>query len=466
MPNRFTHLPAAPTRPALSRPRNLALGLALALPVLSLSTSAYAAQAAPAATPAARQIGTVRSIEGNTLTLTTDAGAQVTVTVAPTARVLQLPPGSTDLKAAQVAAISDVAVGDRVLVTGAPGDSAAQFSANRVILMKSGAIAQKHESEQADWQRRGTGGIVSAIDPATGTLTVSAGARKLQVVTSSTTIFRRYAGDSVKFEDAKLGTVSQIEVGDQLRVRGGRSQTDSGTTVQAEEIVSGSFKNLSGTLLTVDASSGRITLKDLTTKRNMTVEVTPHSEVHALPPEAAARFAARERGGSGAGSGGGSAGASSATHAAGTPAGGGAAPASAVPSRSRPASESAAASAGTSAAGTNADGAPHPGADGASGGPGAGGRSAGGDLSQLVARLPLGAVTDLHPGEAVMIVASSSTPTTDSFTAVTLLTGVEPILAAAPAGSSGAMTLSPWSVGGSSPEGGGGEAGGGGGAPR
>lgn len=65
-----------------------------------------------------------------------------------------------------------------------------------------------------------------------------------------------------------------------------------------------------------------------------------------------------------------------------------------------------------------------------------------------------------------MIVASSSTPTTDSFTAVTLLTGVEPILAAAPAGSSGAMTLSPWSVGGSSPEGGGGEAGGGGGAPR
>ena len=434
MPISPTQPPATATLPGPFRRWALGAGMAVSLLCATSPMCVASMQAAPAAAAAARQIGTVKVIDGNTLTMTTDAGAQLTVAVSATARVLQLPPGSTDLKAAQVAGISDVAVGDRVLVTGAPGETGAQFTANRVILMKSGAIAQKHESEQADWQRRGTGGIVSAIDPATGTLTVSAGARKLQVVTSPTAVFRRYAGDSIKFEDAKLGTLSQIKVGDQLRVRGGRSQTDAGTTVTAEEVVSGSFENLSGTLLTVDAASGRLTLKDLTTKRMMTVQVTPHSEVHALPPEAAARFAARQRGGN-----------TGAAHA-----GGNAAAPAAAPTRSRPASESAAASAGTSA-----DGAPHPGADGASGGPATAGRSAGGDLSQLVARLPLGGTTDLHPGEAVMIVASASSPGTDSVTAVTLLTGVEPILAAAPSGS-GAMTLSPWSVGGSSPDAGGG----------
>jgi predicted ABC-type transport system involved in lysophospholipase L1 biosynthesis ATPase subunit len=49
----------------------------------------------------------------------------------------------------------------------------------------------------------------------------------------------------------------------------------------------------------------------------------------------------------------------------------------------------------------------------------------------------------LKVGEAVMIVATS---TAGSATAVTLLAGVEPILAASPAG--GTMTLSPWSMGG------------------
>ena len=74
--------------------------------------------------------------------------------------------------------------------------------------------------EQADWQKRGTGGIVSAVDAGTGTMTVSVGAKKIAVNTSSKTQFRRYAGDSVKFEDAKPGTLAQIQAGDQLRVLG------------------------------------------------------------------------------------------------------------------------------------------------------------------------------------------------------------------------------------------------------
>ena len=45
--------------------------------------------------------------------------------------------------------------------------------------MKAQDIAQQHATEQADWQKRGTGGLVSAVDEGTGTLTVSIGAKKV-----------------------------------------------------------------------------------------------------------------------------------------------------------------------------------------------------------------------------------------------------------------------------------------------
>jgi len=269
-----------------------------------------------------------------------------------------------------------------------------------VILMKSSDIAQKHEMEQADWQRHGSGGIVSAVDAGAGTVTISIGAKKVAVTTSGTTQFRRYAGDSVKFEDAKPSTLAQIQVGDQLRVRGAKS--DDGSSIQAEEIVSGSFKNLAGVIATLDTAKGTLTLKDLTTKKTVTVTVTANSNVRTLPPQAAAMFAARAKGG---------------------------------------------------AAGAAPQGAGQ--ADAAAGRPGGAGRSAGGDLSQLVARLPNKTIADLKVGDAVMIVASQPDPGSANVTAVTLLSGVEPILAATPGAPS--MTLSPWSLGGEgAPEGGGG----------
>ncbi|HTH53400.1 MAG TPA: DUF5666 domain-containing protein [Edaphobacter sp.] len=377
----------------------------------------YAAAQAPAA--AGRQIGTVKAISADALTLAVDAGTQVSVSVPEGTRILQLAPGSTDLKSAQPATLSDVAIGDRVLVTGKAGDDGS-FTAARVILMKSAAIAQKNESEKDDWQRRGSGGLVNAVSGST--ITISAGTRKIQVETTPETKFRRYAADSVKFEDTKPGALDQIKVGDQLRVRGDKSSD--GTSIKAEEIVSGSFKNLSGTIATLDASTGTLTLKDLTTKKMMTVSVTSNSDLRKLPTTLAARFAARAKGGAAGGPEGGHAGAP-------------------APSGS-----------------PNAGGAARGQGDGA-GGPG---RSAGGDLSQMLSRLPTESLTDLKVGDAVMIVASDSSSGSDKVTAVTMLSGVEPILAAAPSG--GAMTLSPWNMGGGGGAGGGEEGGGGGGGPQ
>ncbi len=383
--------------------RSATLRASLVLPVMVLSAwgALLTAQAPAAPAAAARQLGTVTAISGDGLTLKTDAGQQVAVTVASGAHILQLAPGSTDLKTAQPIELKDIAVGDRILASGKAGDSAATFEASRVILMKSSDIAQKHQMEQADWQKRGTGGIVSAVDAGTGTLTVSVGAKKIAVNTSNKTQFRRYAGDSVKFEDAKPGTLAQIQPGDQLRVLGTKS--DDGSSIQAEEIVSGSFKNLAGLIATIDASKGTVTLKDLTTKKTVTVVITANSNVRTLPPEAAARFAARAKGEA-----------------------------------------------------PNAGGAGAPAPQGGEGfaRPGGAGRTAGSDLSQLVTRLPNKTIADLKVGDAVMIVASQPDAGSATMTAVTLLSGVEPILQA-PGGPS--MTLSPWSLGQGAPEGGGGQ---------
>ncbi len=395
-----------------------AMRTAVLLPALfaiGLYPAAQAQTPAPAAAPAASQRGTVKAVSSNAITVATDAGQQVTVTLGDTAKVVQLPPGSTDLKAATPATATDIAVGDRILATGKPGDTADKFTAARVILMKSSDIAQKHAQEQADWQKRGSGGLVTAADPAAGTFTIAVGAKKVEVKTTPTTIYRRYSGGSIKFEDAVPSTVADLHVGDQLRVRGAKS--DDGSSIQAEEIVSGSFANLSGTIATINPTDNSITLKDLTTKKMMTVKITPGSELHDLPERAATMFAARAKGG-----------------AAGAPGGG------------------AGAAGGAGAPPAGGEGAPR--GQGGAGGYGGGGRGAGADLSQMVSRLPPEPFTDLKVGKAVMIVASQTSPSSTTVTAVTLLSGVEPILAASP--DAGAMTLSPWSVGGGAPEGGGG----------
>jgi hypothetical protein len=360
---------------------------------------------AAAVAQAPHAMGTVKATSGNTVTMTTSEGQDYTVTVPDAAKILDVAPGSHDLKSATPGQVGDIAVGDKLIVNGSAGDTGTTLTAQRIILMKSAAIAQSHEQEEAAWAH-GSGGIVKTVNAGAGTIVLSSGLKTITVQVSQATIVRHYAGDSIRFEDAVGSSLAAIQPGDQLRVRGTKS--DDGLSIQADEIVAGTFRNFSGTVSSIDGTAGTITLKDLTTKKNVTVTVTANSDVRRLPPQMAAAMAGRMHGTA--------AGAN----------GGGGAPHAAAP---------AAASAGDSdqhrAAGR-----------------------AGMDLSQMLSRLPTETLGGLKVGEAVMIVATSSGAASNKETAITLLAGVEPILAA-PAGES--MTLSPWSVGGSAPDGGGGQ---------
>jgi len=362
---------------------------------------------APAAAASVSQLGTVKSIAGTTVTLVTDKKETITVSVPSDAKVVQLAVGSTDLKTAKPSQFGDIALGDRVLASGKAGDAPGTLTAVRVVVMKSADIAQMQAGQQEDWRARGMGGIVSAVDPAAGTITLTSGAKKIVINTSGKTEIKQFAIDSVKYEDAKPATLAQVRVKDQLQARGAKSAD--GTSMQAEEVVFGSFENLSGQIASIDPATGRITLKDLAMKKVVTVDLTANSDIRNLPPQSATRFAQQSSGG-GAGGGRGAAGGGRGGGAAGGGGGGN---------------------------------------GGAGGGADVARRSAGADLSQMIARLPTAKIADLHKGDAVMIVATEPAAGASVFTAVTVLTGVDPILDANP---NGGMSLS-MSVGG----GGGGE---------
>jgi hypothetical protein len=380
----------------------------LAAPLAAPAASREIAQAA-AQTPVAKQVGVVKSINGNALTLTTDSGTDVTIQVVSDAKMVRVAPGQTDLKSAAPIQLSDVHAGDRILVRGQPSTDGKSFVAVGVIAMSRSDVEAKHQNDREDWQKRGIGGLVSTADPATGTITISvtaAGGKKtIAIHTTSASILRRYAPDSVSFDEAKSAPIDLIKPGDELRARGTRSAD--GSEFAAEEVVSGSFRNIAGTISTIDANANTMTVMDLITKKPFAVKITSQSQLRRLPPEIAQRIAFRLKG----------------AGATGDHAGNGAAGAS---------GQAAIASGGSQ----------HP-----EGGPG-GNRPGGGqaDFQQIVNRMPAATLADFKKDEAVMIVATEGT-TTGQATAITVLGGVEPILAATPTGGQ-AMTLSPWSLGG------------------
>ena len=380
----------------------------LAAPLAAPAASREIPQAA-AQTPVAKQVGVVKSISGNALTLTTDSGTDVTVQVVSNAKMVRVAPGQTDLKSAAPIQLPDIHTGDRILVRGQPSTDGKSFVAVGVIAMSRSDVEAKHQSDREDWQKRGIGGLVSSVDPATGTITISvtaAGGKKtIAIHTTSASILRRYAPDSVSFDEAKPAPSDLIKPGDQLRARGTRSAD--GSEFAAEEVVSGSFRNIAGTISTIDANANTMTVMDLITKKSFAVKITSQSQLRRLPAEIAQRIAFRLKG----------------AGATGDHAGNGAAGASGK-------------------APMASGGSQHP-----EGGPG-GNRPGGGqaDFQQIVNRMPAATLADFKKDEAVMIVASEGT-TTGQATAITVLGGVEPILAATPTGGQ-AMTLSPWSLGG------------------
>lgn len=387
--------------------------------VMTLVLGGFAVRAQAPAQSATRFLGTVTAVSGTTLTVKTDAGEVHQVDVPPSAALKQVEPGVKDLSSAQTIEFNTIATGDRVLVRLDPNAPAGASVALQVIAVKQAALAKKQEQEQEDWRQRGVGGLVKAVDPAAGTIVITTGAgaaaKTVTIHTDKSTVLKRYAPASVRYDLAKPEPIDTIHAGDQLRARGAKNGV--GTEMTAEEVVSGSFRNISGTITSIDTAGSNVVVKDLATKKQVTVHLAPDTQMRQLPEMMASRLATMLNGNAGARGG----------------AGRGPAAGNGGPSGEQPAGggQSAGASGG-------------PGSGPAGGGP-RGGFGGGFDAQQMLSRAPAIQISDLKKSEAVMVVATEDQ---SGVSAITLMAGVEPLLEA-PAAS---QNLLSWSLSSGAPD--------------
>ena len=336
-----------------------------------------------------RPVGVVTAIDGaaGRITLKTDAGPEMRILFGEATRFLRVAPGAQDLTGALAMAPSELSVGDRILVRGRSAADANSLAADSIIVMSRVELAKKHAAERADWEQRGIGGVITARNPASAEITIrvqtGAGARTVAVALAPGAALRRYAPDSVRFSDARPSRFEELKIGDQIRARG--TSSPDRTRFTAEELVSGSFRDLAATVVGVDTSRNIVQITDLATKRRLQVRASPDSVLRRLSPSVVQMIAARV---SGAGS-----------------------PAASPGER-------------VERAGERGGQAVSP------------GRQSYRDLQTMIEALPALSLADLTPGEAIVLSCTNSEDPSQ-VTAITLLAGVEPLLWASSRGGRG-----------------------------
>jgi hypothetical protein len=351
--------------------------LVLSLLWVECSIPARAAQATVA--PRAQVAGTISSVnaQASQFVMKPDKGDSISVTTTDQTLILHMPPGVTDVKQGTKLTVGELAVGDRVVAyyRGAAGEKAVQ--ATSLVVRTVADLAEIAKQEQADWRRRGTIGIASATDPAAKTVTLKVGSKTVTVKTTDKTEYHRYSLDSAKPADAKVSSFAEIKVGDQVHVLGNRNED--GTETTAESVYAGTFRQLAATITSINATTGEMLVKDLATKKPLTIRVDSDTVMKKLDPDLAASLARRY----GAG---------------------------------RAQDQAGAAGAGASA--------------GFAGRGGRGGRGGGGgDIGQILDRLPAAPLSALKNGDAVMVSTTMGSDPTH-VTAIMLLAGVDQLLTA------------------------------------
>jgi hypothetical protein len=341
--------------------------------------------------------GEVVSISDNTIVIKTK-DAQLNVEISAKTEYKRVAADKPSITSATPALLTDLAVGDKVIVSGFFGEDRSKLPARTVYLMSHVDIEKKQASDAARWTTRGISGKVASVNPAAGQIAVEVrtlmGSTTTMVSAKEGAIFKRYAPNSVRYDEAVASSLSEIKPGDMLRAVGDKG--GDGLSFSAEEILTGAFQTIAGTVKSIDAAKNEIVITNLQTKKDVTISLATASTMKKFPEEFAQRMV--QFGGAGG------------------PRPGGAQ--------------------GAPAGQPNANGG-QPGANGGQpGGPGRmmmgpGGR-AGGNIDEMLERFPTISATDLKVGDMIAV-SSTKNGAIDHVNAIKLLAGVEPFVRAAQA---------------------------------
>jgi hypothetical protein len=241
-------------------------------------------------------LGDVMTIDSanHRLTIKTKDG-DIVVVLNDATEYKKVKPGETSLKSAEPATLADIGVGDRVIALGRVSEDRKYVPAKRIVLMTKAAIAQKQEHDREEWKLRGIVGRITSVNAETKEINLmmraAAGERPVLIPVTEKVTLRRYAPDSVKFSDAKPSTFADLKVGDQVRALGDKSAD--GTRFTPEEIVSGSFRMVGGTITAINTVTNEITVSNLQTGQPIVIVTNADSLMRRIPPEIAAMIAQR-----------------------------------------------------------------------------------------------------------------------------------------------------------------------------
>jgi len=234
-------------------------------------------------------LGAVTELKTDTreVVVTTAAGSKVTVTLSDSTVFMRIPPGEKTKDRFIKITATDFGVGDSVYARGRISEDQKTMPAREFYVMSKGEITDKRDREREAWRTRGIAGTVTALKPEANEITIDArtaeGPKPIVIAASTGTKYRRYAPNSLRFSDAKSGSFADLSVGDQVRALGTKSSD--GARFTPDEIVSGSFQTLTGTISEIDAGKGELKLSDQTSHQSVTVVVKKDSTLRRLTPE-------------------------------------------------------------------------------------------------------------------------------------------------------------------------------------
>lgn len=359
--------------------------------------TASVAQTTDAAAKASLVPGDVVSVSAGSIVIKTK-DATINVELSAKTEFKRVAPEKPSMASATPSALADISAGDKVIVSGFYSEDKTKLAARTVYLMASADIAQKNAKEAEKWTVRGISGKVTNVNLAARQIGIEvrglSGTTTTTITAKESVVIKRYAPNSVKYSEAVSSSLLDVQPGDMLRASGDKS-TD-GLSFTADEIVTGAFQTIAGTVKSINVEANEIVITNLQTNKDITVALASASTMKKFPEEFALRMA-----------------------------GGGAAGAGAGPGQ-RPGGAPGAQPGGTRPAGGQPT----------AGGPGRpmmGGRGAGGGgIDEMLERFPTIAASDLKVGDMVAISSSKSGPN-DKISAIKLLAGVEPFIRAAQA---------------------------------
>src|SRR5215218_8303471 len=158
--------------------------------------------------------GDVTSIENGKIVLQTKDGS-LDVTLSDKTEYMRVPPENPVLKAAVASTLSDIGVGDKVVVSGIFSDDKKTLPALSVYLMTKSDLAQRQSKESEKWATKGISGRVASVDQITKQIKIEvrglANTTNVVLTPKESAKMLRYAPNSVRFSEAKASSINEIQ---------------------------------------------------------------------------------------------------------------------------------------------------------------------------------------------------------------------------------------------------------------